>query len=233
MKKAILIILSLFMIVMIIMTHIFAFQLVSFHPSSQSSTLKEYIQYDSIFYTTEKESESQLLNKTVNDIKDFLNSTPDKYRDFKKDGWKIIISTHPPTYITEIEEKVGYKVAGNTYREYRLIYLYFNEKQPEYLLEDFIHEFGHYVDWSVGYVSHSKDFEKIYDKYKDGFKDDSFVVQNYTSISPTEFFASCYKDYYINAEALKDGYPELYDFIESSITDDFLVFYKRLINYYF
>ena len=189
---------------------------------------------DTIFYTSETELNNSLLNRTVQDIwKFFDNISQNTFNEFKTGGWKVIITSNPPTYISEIEEKVGYKLGGNTYRDYRLIYLYFNEENPDYLLEDFIHEFGHFVDWSVGYVSHSKEFENLFNKYQSYETQDEFIVENYSSISPTEFFACCYKDYYKRPEYLKKNASEIYDFIEDSIDKDGFVFYKRFFNYYF
>lgn len=233
MKKFIITIVSLFLIITLVIVHFFAFQLTSFHPTHQSSSLKQYINYDSIFYTTFEDAEKSLLNNVTNDIKDFLSTVPNEFREFEKDGWKIIISSTRPTYITEIEEKVGYKIGGNTYKDYRLIFLYLNEETPEYLLEDFIHEFGHYVDLLKGYPSRSNEFKKLFDDYKNNFDGDGFVVNNYTISSPVEFFASCYKDYQLDSDGLKNNSIEVYEFIESSLEDDFLLFYKRFIRYYF
>ena len=95
-------------------------------------------------------------------------------------------------------------------RIYKLFFIYF--------LITFIHELGHWFDLSYGYLSESNTFYTIYESYKGIFTEvDQLVSKDYTSSSAQEFFASAFKEFYLNSSHLLSTAPEAYTYIENAI----------------
>ena len=236
MKKLIAILLIGILLIVGISYHIVGFSLNKYKDFEQTNVLEYYHKYDDFIYTSEKDMENENFKKLMPMVYDFFELLPDTtIREFEEKNWKIIISSEKPSYVKEIENDVNYKVGGNAEYNLRLIFLYLNNNAPEYLLSDFIHEFGHYEDWENGLVAKSSSFEKIFKKNQGYVPNDSFSDENYHLSNTREFFACCYKDYFLYNDELKNEAPEVYNYLGSIIwhnNSNFKSFYIRVLNYF-
>ena len=216
--------------------HILGFNFDKYAKNGQANVLVYYQQYDDVIYTSANDIESETFTKLASLIYDFFDILPDETENrFKNEGWKIIISSNKPTYIQNIEESAMYKVGGNTEHNLRIIYLYLNDAVPEYMLSDFIHEFGHYEDWEKGLISKSSEFNKIFDSNQNYNPADTFSDEYYHLSSASEFFACCYKDYFLYNDKLQSEAPEVYKYLGDVIwhgNSNFKAFYVRVWNYF-
>lgn len=79
---------------------------------------------------------------------------------------------------------------------------------------DVIHELGHYVENTNNLVDNN--FEKIFEEEKNIYKD-KFDTTDYPLTSSKEYFAACFKSYFISNDKLKDSCPKTYDFISNAL----------------
>ena len=216
--------------------HVLGFNFDRYEKEDQRNTLTYFHKYDDLIYTSEKDLGNENFLALVPMVHDFFDLLPDETaKRFNDEGWKIIISSEKPPYIQEIEKVVDYKVGGNTEHNLRIIYLFLNNNQPEYLLSDFVHEFGHYEDWEKGILSKSSSFKKIFNNNQGYNPEDTFSDEHYHLSSPSEFFACCYKDYFLYNDKLKTEAPEVYRYLGDAIwrgNNNFEAFYVRVWNYF-
>lgn len=71
-----------------------------------------------------------------------------------------------------------------------------------------VHEMGHYVDWKLGTISSTFEWQNIW-KHE--------TVSKYGSTSSLEGFAEAFEQLYSNEESFKKNYPSSYEFIKSHI----------------
>ena len=234
MKKILLIGLISIIVLSLIGIHAAGFVHESFSQYNQDSVLAYYDVYDENIYTAEKDMENENLAKLAPFVDDFLDLLPeDTINRFWGEHWKIIISTRKPIYIRDAEYSFDYGIGGNTNHGLRIIYVYLNDKLPEYLLSDFIHEFGHFEDWENGCVSDSSDFLKLFNKNKNYVPGDTFNDTNYHLSSNKEFFACCYKDYFLYGDKLAKEAPAIYGYMKEIVEEgnsNIKAFYLRIFR---
>lgn len=205
-----------------------------FEKKEQEHIISLYKPYNSRIYTAEKDMQNEALRNVAPMVDEFFELLPDeKANEFRRKGWKIIISSQKPSYITDMESSIEYKVGGNTEYNKRIIFVHLNELSKEYLLSDFIHEFGHFDDWENGIASKTDDFVKIFKNNKGYVPEDAFEDVTYHLKSSREFFACCYKDYFLYGDKLKSEAPEVYNFISNAVNNEKSeaeAFYMRIFN---
>lgn len=234
MKKIIAIIVACIVLLALAAVHIIGFTYEQFSQEQQNSVLAYYHHYDDVIYTSTGDLSDGILKSTVPMIKDFLNLLPeDTTQRFYGEHWKIIISSQKPSYVKEGEHAVGYNIGGNTNYSLRIIYVYLNDAVPEYILSDFIHEFGHFEDWEKGNMALSDEFKELFNEYKYYSPGDGFGDTKYHLSSEREFFACCYKDYFLHPQKLAAEAPLLYGYFDDIINNgnsNFISFYLRILR---
>ena len=235
MKKLLIILLVGVLIIFAGSYHIIAFSYDRFEEAEQKTALSSYYQYNDIIYTSASDTNSQAFKDLIPMVEEFFTLVPqDTMNRFKGEGWKIIISSEKPSYILRVQNQVQYDIGGNTEHNMRLIYLYLNDNLPKYLLSDFIHEFAHYEDWEKGLVANSAEFQKIMDDNIGYVPKDQFQDAAYHLSTSREYFACCYKDYFLYGDYLQANAPAVYRYISSVVYDgdsNIEAFYKRVWNY--
>jgi hypothetical protein len=233
-KKALLILLIGILVIVLVCVHVIGFSHISFSQSKQDTIMASYRQYDENIYTAKEDMDNKNLAELAPFVDEFLELLPqDTKRDFEDGNWKIIISTQKPIYVQDAEYHIDYNIGGNTNDDFHIIYVYLNDILPEYLLSDFIHEFGHFEDWENGSVAKSSKFKKLFEENKNYTPGDTFNGTDYHKSSSVEFFACCYKDYFLYREQLMVKAPAVYNYIDDIIrsgNSDFIAFYLRVFN---
>ena len=85
-----------------------------------------------------------------------------------------------------------------------------------------IHEMGHYLDYSLNFISGNEEFLELYESNKDYieyiYRNVSDIVEEeelrYCVSNEREFFASVFKDYILYNSYVKTNYADLYAFME-------------------
>lgn len=134
------------------------------------------------------------------------NKLPDAWKDrFEADGW-IVLVTNDNFWGVE-----GFtNLLGLTNPIYKTIYIH---AECNSLDDTMGHEFGHYIDYVLGYPSESDEFRRLWIKEGAGFeevgRDDGYARTNVT-----EFFAAiCYQ--MIEAPETEESAPESFAFVRS------------------
>lgn len=234
MKKVIIFLIVGVLVLALAGLHIIGYTYEQFSQEQQNSVLAYYQEFDKNIYTAKEDATNEALIKTAPLIDDFLELLPsDTINRFRNEHWKIIISSRKPLYIKDGEDMVGYNIGGNTHYGLRLIYVYLNDEVPEYLLSDFIHEFGHFEDWEKGKLSSSNEFLELFNEHKYYSPGDEFGDTKYHLSSEKEFFACCYKDYYLHKQKFAGEAPQLYGYMDDIINNgnsNFISFYLRIFR---
>ena len=234
MKKIIPILLIGILVLALVCIHVIGFAHEQFSQSDQNNVLVYYTKYDENIYTTKEEMNNGILATVAPFVDDFLDLLPaDTQSRFKNENWKIIISARKPIYIKDAEYSLTYGIGGNTNHGLRIIYVYLNSEVSDYILSDFIHEFGHFEDWEKGNMSCSNEFAEIFKDNKYYVPGDVFNDSQYHLSSEKEFFACCYKDYFLYGEKLAKEAPEVYSYIKDVVQDgnsNFISFYLRIFR---
>lgn len=104
-------------------------------------------------------------------------------------------------------------VSGMT--SYRQKRIYISDDYTSAVTAPF-HEIGHWVDWASGYPSKSEEFQEIYQDVKEKRQQEKPTLALDTE---AEIYADAVSEYYTDPESLKDGYPELYDYIDVNVQE--------------
>ena len=120
-------------------------------------------------------------------------------------GWQLVISATP------LCERFGYdtSIAGITCWRKNTIYL---DDRSSAIDRAMIHELGHFIDDSNGWISLKGEFEKIYENEK---SKSSYGA--YDESSPIEYFASVFEDIIKNGSACESQIPESYEFVNQFV----------------
>lgn len=178
-----------------------------------------------VHYTYE---DGEYINTGINEditeeIDDFITKQDKSLiNQFKKQNWKIVINDKIPpalsasvnTVINAKEENRNYySLNGLTVPRAKIIYIN-NKNTKRDILNTFMHEFGHFIDYQLGYPSVSFEFEELYEinKYCD-------IYDEHQSENSTEFFAASYLYYHTKPETLKGRAPSVYEFIDDTINN--------------
>jgi uncharacterized protein with beta-barrel porin domain len=76
------------------------------------------------------------------------------------------------------------------------------------------HELGHFLAFMAGNADTKSDFKAIYESEKDQF---TGVNKAYVTQDSSEYFAESYKDYVLDASALKSSRPQTYEAIVAAL----------------
>lgn len=210
MKKAITIFLC--VVVFILLFSLMVVGIYEIHNKSMQDDLSSYYTCAvNNFYIDESTSISD-----VETLDSFVETLPSNFiKEFRKD-WKVIIEDKIPA-----PEEWPDNVLINGYTDWnsRLV-LIRNRSDSSEMLNSFVHELGHCFDLEYGSVSHSYLFSDFYELYKDDFNDYSTSAPpGYSTSSTDEFFATCFKEYLLHPEHLKEVAPKSYIFIDCFYKD--------------
>lgn len=142
----------------------------------------------------------------VNKFNSYYMMIPENVRNhFQNNGWSIYATT----------ESIGQKYYGQEMSILALTVV--NEKaiyidDREKAVKAVIHEMGHYINYSYGFVSSSAEFTEIFNAEKETFCSIHSTHSNNTSTS-VEYFAEFYMVAITNPNAVKDSCPRTYEFV--------------------
>ena len=146
----------------------------------------------------------------------YWNKIPESQKNMFKSDWKIVFDSEQPSYFNDIipietnaNSKSEYAVTGMSCARLKMIYL--DYRYAEDLENTYIHEYGHALAYELGSIDNSREWQSIYNKYKDAVSDD---VWNYYLGNSSEFFAYYYAEYFQNGEELKENLPEIYKYMD-------------------
>lgn len=95
---------------------------------------------------------------------------------FDETGWTLHI-----TNVKELEKiyNLDYKIEGITDFEQKIIYIY---ARKDYIYSAIMHEFGHFIDWYLGYISFDIRWENIFTTYKENMTRDYMKKIKFSSL---------------------------------------------------
>lgn len=187
---------------------IISYQYTHFSIEEQNKEITGYIPVENAEYIyTDGYYESKEASKL---IATFISKLPSCITKKFTSNWKVVLAknrledySNTASGVTLWSKKV---ILLNAYKDIQITY------------NVFIHELGHWFDLSYGYLSESNTFYTIYESYKGIFTEvDQLVSKDYTSSSAQEFFASAFKEFYLNSSHLLSTAPEAYTYIENAI----------------
>ena len=141
-------------------------------------------------------------------------------QEYERRGWYVkVIDDEMDNRIT------GGESAGRTSTGEKVIRYTTAAYQNE---ETIPHEFGHFVDYILGWKSESASFQKLYNERKNSSEvakkkeawddyDKDYIYRGYSFADECEFFAESFAIYLIIPEKLQKTYPEIYDYIKECI----------------
>lgn len=133
---------------------------------------------------------------------------------FIADGWHITVTSAQD--LTALTESTGIDVAdreitGLTDANTKTIWLDANTSS---IIGSLLHEFGHYVDYSLGWPSKSDAFAALYDSESTAYSSYS----SYAAGNATEMFADLYSDLLLNSKPKLRTAPKCASYV-ADITD--------------
>jgi hypothetical protein len=155
----------------------------------------------------------------VNDaeiLDSFIETLPPIFiKEFRKD-WRLVIEDSIPI---PCDWPDNIAISGYTDWHTRTIVIK-KHANPSDMLDVFAHEIGHCFDFEYGSVSYSSLFREFYELYNKDF-DDYYTNSppGYSTSTPVEFFATCFKEYLLYPEHLNTEAPKAYIFIDSFYKD--------------
>ncbi|WP_455717667.1 hypothetical protein [Anaerosporobacter sp.] len=155
---------------------------------------EQYLYYEQPAYMVDGTMTTDFIDDTVQAI----NLIPRiVLSNFLNEGWQFIICNTEKNYcgLTDVNNKV--------------IYIYYKECDTTTIADTVMHEIGHYVDYSQGFISKTKEFDRLYNmkQYKDTQRNDNYCYKN-----NQELFATLYRDYILYNNHLK-YYYKYYQYI--------------------
>lgn len=128
-----------------------------------------------------------------------------------------------PKYISEFMEADGWQIVrtgssriqsgavGLTVPDERTIYLSSNDVSAYYA---FYHEIGHVIDYRFNWISHSDEFEALYQKEAVNYADANYhQIKGHASEDGFEFFASVCCDIFLGNEENLKSVPDTVEYI--------------------
>lgn len=200
-------------------------------------TFEEAIEWTEEFLLLEKAKEGIMLAESVNlDVRyesedtdnmeafyEGLSYVPENVlQAYEQRGWYLkVIDDEMDNQIT------GGNSAGDTWYDYKRIRYTTASYQNE---ETIPHEFGHFVDYILGWKSGTAEFKALYKKTKNNrivkktekydkwdTYDENGIYRGYSYADEKEFFADSFAEYLTNSTKFHIHYPEIYDYIEKCI----------------
>ena len=155
-------------------------------------------------------------------VKDFMDSMDDSLKNkFAEQNWLIILADSVPTTLTSnaiVFENPNYDhtyyrvLGGTTIPTAKIIFLNTQITDIDLFKSNLVHEFGHCVDYFIGFPSLSKETTLFYQKYSLN----EALFNEYEASNVSEFFASAYKSYILQPEITKEEAPDLYEYFEEN-----------------
>ena len=135
--------------------------------------------------------EGDIRESSINLATIYYKAIPWELRkDFVKEGWNLIITDkniNDEYYNGEIKREL----AGLTLLKEKKIYI---SHKSRHIRQAMVHEFGHYLDIKLGFVSETKEFKEIYEEEKEHIKE-KWKFDGHASSNSQEFFAECFANY--------------------------------------
>lgn len=149
---------------------------------------EKYLYYQQPVYSVDGTMTTNFIDDTIQAINLIPRAVLSNFFD---EGWQFIICNTKKNYygLTDVNNKV--------------IYIYYKECNTTTITDTVMHEIGHYVDYSQGFVSRTKEFDRLYNmkQYKDEQRNDNYCYKN-----KQELFATLYRDYVLYRNRLRNYY---------------------------
>lgn len=169
----------------------------------QQTTTENVIEYSGIIKKIGNISNEKLWNIDKN-----YYLIPENVRTrLENDGWNYFCNSED----FGAEYGFSFEILALTIYDRKTIYISDKTSAEKSIL----HEVGHALDYTCGFVSDRKEFSAIYDAEKNVFCSTFNVNANGHNASSTiEYFATSYHYYITNPELLKENCPKTYEYIK-------------------
>lgn len=163
---------------------------------------------DTIIYDT------SLSESYIKQGKSWFVYLPQKVMDrFVANGWNFVFTDErlvmPGNHSSYYSGLCNYR--------YKVISIWVVAKQVR--LQNILHEFGHFVDYTYSggtFLSNNADFQALYEKYKYTYKESGIeATPGYVTSQVREFFATTFKDYILYGSDLKSQAPGVYAYMDN------------------
>lgn len=145
----------------------------------------------------------------IKEVETIIGFVPDRVLQVIGD-WQVIVTDKD---IATIAGHKGKKYCGVTITKDKTIYL---EATSSKFKKTVIHELGHALDYSLGFISGDTEFMEIYETEKDKFKVTMYIpFDNQHKSNEKEYFADSLQEYVLNPSSLESHTPKTYNYIKN------------------
>lgn len=145
----------------------------------------------------------------IKEVETIIGFVPDRVLQVIGD-WQVIVTDKD---IATIAGHKGKKYCGVTLTKDKTIYL---EATSSKFKKTVIHELGHALDYSLGFISGDTEFMEIYETEKDKFKVTMYIpFDNQHKSNEKEYFADSLQEYVLNPSSLESHTPKTYNYIKN------------------
>jgi len=181
--------------------------------ASITATSDSALPPDSSLQETVQSSASSTRKLTVEERFELeLSLVPaEQIKFLKSKGWKIELTSE------DLAKKYGYsdKICGITVYNDKVIYI----SAYEYAIRrSTIHEIGHAIAASLGWVEETEEFIEIFEAEKEQFTDCCSIGDGHEISDKYEYFASVYQNMILDYEATKAEVPRTVAYIEDCLS---------------
>ena len=128
------------------------------------------------------------------------------------EGWNIYITDK--NLAKEFFAGSYKKVAGVTIYDKKTIYI---EARSSAIKTSLIHEVGHALDSTKGFISNKRSFKVVYKNEQDTFIEVGNEESDYGISSGSEYFAETFNQFVLYPEQQKTNTPKTYEYMENLV----------------
>lgn len=151
-------------------------------------------------------ADSNIQDEIINYAYNYWYKLPDNVRNrFRNDGWSIVLTNNS----LKDEANTLYEISGLTIPDEKTIKI---KAEQSSIRRALIHEIGHYIDYSLGYISETEDFIKLFNS-----ESDNITWQSEAKFTHKEFFAEAFRFYYSNEAKYSILLNDTYKYMEEII----------------
>ncbi len=130
--------------------------------------------------------------------------------DFAEQGWTLRYTAQKDLSAYMPGDSTGH-VTGVTLFAEKTVYVLASSRE---IVEATGHEFGHYVDWRLGWPSQEEGFARAWEAEREAYAD---VAGEYQAKDQKEFFASVYNDILLKRDARRACAPQAFALVEKTM----------------
>lgn len=157
--------------------------------------------------------DDDVADSYVNMTNNYLEKVPENIKEkLENEGWNIHITNKNLADEFKVE---GYdKISGLTVYEEKNIYV---EARSTAIKSSLIHEIGHAIDSSSGFISQNNDFNDIYKNEQNSFVESGNEDSSYGTTSNIEYFAESFNQFIQYPQQQNENTPETFKYMENLV----------------